>query len=173
MIIPETAPDDPAIAALVARACDLIPDATPERVGVTIAAYGAAWVGLALDQVEKRNRKPNMLPVRSWRFVTKIVENWRKEGGPPAPPSEAPPAPPPRRPSPEPAAAPQPLTAEEVADLLARCASAERMTAHLGRVGLRIAMREGAIGPELLATIPGELLAPPAGPEVPAAVSES
>ena len=47
------------------------------------------------------------------------------------------------------------------------------MTAQLGRVSLRIALREGTIGPELLATIPGELLPPPAGLEVPAAGSES
>ncbi len=173
IIIPETNPDDPAFATLVARACGLIPDATPERVGVTIATYGAEWVGQALDQAEKRNHKPGNLPVRSWRYVLGILANWRREGGPPAPTTESPPAPPSRRPSPEPAAPPSRLTAEEVADLLARCASPERMTAQLGRVSLRIALREGTIGPELLATIPGELLPPPAGLEVPAAGSES
>jgi hypothetical protein len=168
-IIPKTNPDDPAFAVLVARACGLIPDATPERVGVTIATYGGEWVGLALDQAEKRNQKPGKLPVRSWRYVLGILDNWRREGGPPAPTTQAPPAPPARRPAPEPAAPPSRLTAEEVADLLARCASAERMTAQLGRVSLRIALREGTISPELLATIPEELLPPPAGPEVPGA----
>jgi hypothetical protein len=168
ILIPKTNPDDPAFAALVARACGLIPDATAERVGVTITTYGAEWVGQALDQVEGRNRKPNKLPVRSWRFVLGILGNWQREGGPPAPSPQAPPAPPVRRPAPEPAA-PSRLTTEEVAELVARCASTERMTAHLGRVSLRMALRDGAIGPELLSTIPGELLPPPAGPEVPGA----
>lgn len=47
IIIPKTNPDDPAFTALVARACGLIADATAERVGVTIATYGAEWVGRA------------------------------------------------------------------------------------------------------------------------------
>lgn len=171
IVIPKTNPDDPAFTALVARACGLIADATADRVGVTIATYGVEWVGQALDQVESRNRKPNKLPVRSWRYVLGILGNWRREGGPPAPPTQAPPAPPVRRAAAEPAEPPSRLTAEEVAELVARCESAERMTAYLGRVSLRIALREGAIVPELVATIPAELLAPPAGPEVPVAVA--
>ena len=42
------------------------------------------------------------------------LANWRREGGPPAPTTEALPASPSRRPSPEPAAPPSRLTAEEV-----------------------------------------------------------
>ena len=46
IIIPETNPDDPAFATLVARARGLIPDVTPERVGVTIATYvPSGWAG--------------------------------------------------------------------------------------------------------------------------------
>jgi hypothetical protein len=173
IIILKTNPDDPAFIALVARACGLIPDATAERVGVTIATYGAEWVGLALDQAEKRNRKPGKLPVQSWRYVLGILTNWHREGGPPAPKTQASPAPAARRPASEPEAPPSRLTAEEVADLVARCTSTERMTAQYGRLALRMALKEGAIGPEQLSTIPGELLPPPAGPEVPGAVPGS
>jgi hypothetical protein len=171
--IPKTNPDEPAFAVLVARACGLIPDATPERVGVTITTYGAEWVGQALDQVESRNRKAGKLSVRSWRYVLGILGNWQREGGPPAPPPQAPPAPAARRPAPEPEAPPSRLTVEEVAELVAQCTSAERMTVQYGRLALRMALKEGAIGPEQLSTIPGELLPPPAGPEVPGAVPGS
>ena len=57
-------------------------------------------MGRALDQAEKRNHKLGNLPVRSWRYVLGILANWRREGGPPAPTTEALPASPSRRPSP-------------------------------------------------------------------------
>ncbi len=83
---PPLAAVDPA---LVARACALIPKATPGRVVDAVANHDAEWVARALDRVEERNRQPGNKPVRSWGFVLGILSRWRKEGGPP-PPDQAP-----------------------------------------------------------------------------------
>src|SRR5262249_21727587 len=83
---PEKAPEptDPAIAALIARACKLIPEATPGKVLDAVSVYGAEWVSRALDVAERRpRRKVGNKPVYSWGFVLGTLKNWQREGGPP------------------------------------------------------------------------------------------
>jgi hypothetical protein len=171
-IIPEKTPDDPALAGLVARACRLVPEATPGKVAAAIAESTAEWVGRALDEVERHNRKPGNLPVKRWGFVLGVLANFRREGGPaPERPKPAVPDPLRRRP-PEPPTPPEPLTADQLAELVALARSPERVKARCGRTALRQGVQDGSIGPEQMATIPWELL-PPAGPEVPAPESGS
>lgn len=57
-------------------------------------------------------------------------------------------------------AAPQPLAAEELADLIGRCTMADRNLSKYARVELRLALGAGQVPPELVATIPPELLEP-------------
>jgi hypothetical protein len=143
---------------LVARACKLVPEATPDWVDAMVAVYTPEWFERALDQVEERNRKPHAKPVRKRKFVMDILEAWKVEGGPPRK-IEA--ATVPLRPSlaraveePEP-----PFAADQVAELVAACRQAERIPARMARVQLRVAVAKGLIAPELVATmIPPELL---------------
>jgi hypothetical protein len=67
------------------------------------------------------------------------------------------------------------LLAQQVAELIEQARSPERILARMGQVSLRLAVKNGSISTELLATIPPELLTPPtgAGPEVLAAGSEA
>jgi hypothetical protein len=146
-------PDDPAIAELVARACTLVPDATVGRVAAAVRTYGADWVRRALGVAEER--KP---PVKKWRFILGILENWRTEGGLPP---EKPPAPAPAaRRAAEPEAPVQPLTAEEVAALVAACSQGGYI-GHWNRKMLGVRIRSGLIAPELVGTIPAEILSAP------------
>lgn len=152
----EEKPGEVPSAELVARACELIPEATPDWVAAMVAVYTSEWFGRALDQVEERNRKPHSNPVRKRKFVMDILAGWTKEGGPPRK-LELPAAPPaaPRRTPAEPEPAHQ-LTAEELAELIgpARAPSGE-----WARRAIRTALRDGGIAPDLAATIPPELLA--------------
>jgi hypothetical protein len=89
---------------LTARACRLVPKATPGRVLDAVGVYGAEWVSRALDRVAQRNGEPGKVPVRSWGFVLSTLGNWKSvDGPPPADPPSVPKPEPPRRPKPEPA----------------------------------------------------------------------
>jgi hypothetical protein len=145
---------------LIDRAFRLIPKATEGRVIDAVSVYGADWLSRALDVVEKRNSKSGMLPVRSWGFVLNTLKNWKKEGGPP--PVDPPPVPPPPRAKAEAvkAEAPPRLMPEEVAELLVRCQSGNRVESTFARIQLRQALSEGSIDAELLSTIPSELKEP-------------
>ena len=146
-------------AELIARACKLVPKATPGRVIDAASVYGAEWVSRALDRVEERNRKPGNKEVRSWGFVLNTLANWRKEGGPP-----------PDDPGPTPAAQARPavgaaeeepprrLTAVELAELVARCQGDAGPLARIARVTLRNSVADGSVPSDLVATIPAELL---------------
>jgi hypothetical protein len=160
-------PDDPAIADLVARACALVPDATVGRVAAAVRTYGADWVRRALGVAEERNRtcrSQSRHPVKKWRYILGILENWRTGGGPP--PEESPAPPPAPKPAAEPEA-PQPLTAEEVAALVAACSQAGYI-GKWNRKMLGVRIRSGLISSELVATIPPEILS---APEVTAGIS--
>ena len=116
---------------------------------------------MALDRVERRNRKPGNVPVRGFIFVLRTLENWRKEGGPPA----AEPARPTPRATPRqtPTSALEPprrMTAEELAELVARCQTGDRVSINLARTTLRMALKLGEIPPDLAATIPADLIPP-------------
>jgi hypothetical protein len=154
-------PVDPAIAGLVARACRLVPEATPGQVATAIGKFTAEWVALALDRVEKRNRTPGKVPVESWGFVLRILLNRRHEGWtPPEPEPKRAPAPPATR---VPQAPPEPspaLSAEEVAALVAATQSGPPTSRRVAATRLRVAAREGAIAAELVATIPAGILDP-------------
>jgi hypothetical protein len=145
---------------LIARACKLVPKATPGRVIDAVARYGSVWLARVLDRVEERNRKPGNTPVRSWGFVLNTLANWKKEGGPPP----ADPAPakatahPGRRAAEEPP--PAPMTAEELAELLELCRAGQRDVIKFSRNQLRKAVASGSVPAELVATIPAELLEP-------------
>jgi hypothetical protein len=152
-------PSDPAIAALIDRACKLIAEATPGKVLDAVLVYGADWVSRALDVAEQRpRRKTGNKPVYSWGFVLATLKNWKREDGPPpAPPPRPPPPPKPAAEAPRP---PQLLSAEQVAELVAAC-SEPGYPGRFNRIRLGVSIRKGEIGPELLATIPAELLAAP------------
>jgi hypothetical protein len=66
------------------------------------------------------------------------------------------------KPAAKPAEEPPPhrLTAEELADLVARCTAGDRSLMKYARVELRLALKGGKIDPELRETIPAELLEP-------------
>ena len=160
--------DDPAIAALIARACKLIPEASPGEVAHDIGKYSAESVARALDRVEEVNRTSGRTRVHSWGFVVGILENRRKKGWTPPPPKPAPQQPAAAKAPAEPVGPPPVLSTEEVAELVGQCR--RRDTRTYASVRLRMALREGAIPPELLATIPADVLA---GLEVPAAGSGS
>jgi hypothetical protein len=149
-----------ASAELIARACRLIPEATPGKVAEAVAAYGADWVSRALDRVAKRNANRDNKPVKSWGFVLNTLKNWTREGGPG--PQDPPPAPPPVKAKVEPPEeGPSPrLTAEEVADLVGRCRSRKPMAARLARIELRLALDQGGIPAESMELIPAELVEP-------------
>jgi hypothetical protein len=154
-------PTDPAIAALIDRACKLIPEATPGKVLDAVSVYGADWVSQALDVAERRpKRKDGNKPVYSWGFVLGTLKNWRREGGPPPEkPTPAQPAAVPKAPA-EPAAPAPKLLPEQLAELLAQA----RQRGILGRLAatqIRMAAAEGRVPPELLATVPAELLVAP------------
>jgi hypothetical protein len=126
-----------------------------------MAEFGAEWVGRALDEVERHNRKPGNLPVKRWGFVLGVLANFRREGGPaPERPKPAVPAPP-WRPTEPPVPSP-PLSADQLGELVALARSPERVIARTGRAALRQAVGSGAIGPELVGLIPAEVMAPPA-----------
>src|SRR5262249_28154623 len=97
-------------------------------------------------------------PVRGLIFVLRTLENWRKEGGPPADPPPPPAAPRPAAPGPE--EPPRRLTAEELAELVEQCRGANRGLRKLGRITLKKALAAGANAEDLAATIPGELVEP-------------
>jgi hypothetical protein len=162
---PRIAPEDPGSRigaidpALVERACRLVPLATPGRVAEVVAKYGAEWVSRALDVVEKRNRKPGNKRVESWGFVLRTLKNWDKEGGPPPDPAPTPTPTAPARKAAE-GGPPHPLTAAEVADLVFACQSGPPSVTQRFRARLQLAVEEGSIPPELVATIPPELLPP-------------
>jgi hypothetical protein len=167
--IPEKPPtlDDPALAALIARARRLIPEVTPGEVSWAIGEYTAEWVSLALDRVEQRNHEPGKKTVRSWGFVLAILQNRRQKGWTPPEVKPAPPPAPATKKPPEPLASPPLLSAEQVAELVA----ASRRPGALGRLAgsqIRRAILDGEIPTELLSTIPAELRPLPAGSEVPA-----
>jgi hypothetical protein len=172
--IPEKAPDDPAIAGLIVRACQLIPRVTPGEAAWAIGEYTSEWVSRALDRVEERNREPGKKPVKSWGFVLTVLANRRREHWTPPEPQPPPAAlPPPARKAPaSPPAPPRLLSADQVAELVNQARSPQPVLARFGQAHLRLAVRQGTIGPEQLGTIPAELL-PPAGSEVPAAGSGS
>ncbi len=148
-------PDHP----LIRRGLALIPDATPDRIAAAMATYSADWVSRALDRVERRNRKPGMLPVKGLIYALRILEGWQKEGGPPADPAPVAGASATARPAPR-AAAEGPskgLSGEEVAGIVEHCRGVGPL-AKLARANLRAAVAGGRVGPELVATIPPELL---------------
>jgi hypothetical protein len=151
----------PAIAELIARACRLIPEATPGKVAAAVGDFGAEWVGRALDRVEERNRRPGKLPVKSWGFVLGVLANYRREGGP-APQRPVPPTQPAVAKASEasPSEPPQPLTAEQVAELVEQAGSPHRAMARIATANLRVSVRDGLIPPELAATIPAGILDP-------------
>lgn len=141
---------------LIDRALKLVPKATVGRVVDAVATYGSEWLARVLDRIEQRNAKPGNRRVESWGFVLTTLGNWKKEGGPPpvAPPLTAPVRPAPVA-SPE---APQRLTAGELADLVAGCQTGPPAAVKLNRIALRRAVESGDVPPELVATIPPELL---------------
>jgi hypothetical protein len=145
---------------LVARAMRLVLQATEGKVIDAVVVYGADWVSRALDVVEKRTKNRDNLAVKSWGFVLNTLKNWKREGGPP--PVDPPPAPAPARAKTEPAKAdpPQRLTPVEVAELLARCQSGNRVESNFARIQLRQALSEGSIDAEELGTMPSELKEP-------------
>src|SRR5262249_32013384 len=145
---------------LVKRAQELIPGTTSGQVAEALAdGYTAAEIDRALDEVPEHNRKSGNLPVKGWGWIRRTLANFRKQGG--APPKREPPAPPP--PARKPAATPEPLapvTREELADR----GPSSRQEGYLGRFNrLRLggAVRNGQVSPELLGTIPADLLAAP------------
>jgi hypothetical protein len=163
---PQKAPEptDPALAALIDRACKLIPEATPGKVLDAVSVYGADWVSRALDVAEQRpRRKTGNKPVYSWGFILSTLKNWRREGGPP--PVAAPKLPPPARPAAEPPAPPAQLLPEELAALVERTREGPAALRNLAASQIRRAVHDGSVPPELMASIPAEILA---GPEVPA-----
>jgi hypothetical protein len=166
---PEKAPEptDPALAALIDRACKLIPEATPGKVLDAVSVYGVEWVSRALDVAEQRpRRKTGNKPVYSWGFILSTLKNWQREGGPP--PVAAPQLPPPARPAAEPAA-PQPkLLPEQLAALVEQTREGPAALRKLAASQIRRAVYDGTVLPELMASIPAEILA---GPEVPASGS--
>jgi hypothetical protein len=166
-------PADPAIAALISRACRLVPTATPGKVTAAVNEFGAEWVGRALDRVEERNRQPGKLPVKSWGFVLTTLENYRREGGPAPSKPQVIPQPATTKTPEAPVVPPKLLSAKQVAELIEQARSRQRTIARLAVTTLRLALREGAISPELAGTIPSGLVDSPAGLEVPAAGSEA
>jgi hypothetical protein len=173
---PEKAPDDPALADLTSRACRLFPspDDGPisRRVADVVGVFGAEWVAKALGRVEERNRKPGNKPVASWGFVLVTLNNWRKEGGPAAPPQVV--AAPRAVPQVTPAEAdqPNPLTPQELEGLIQQARNPNPTLARFGLLTIHQHIAAGEVSTELLATVPAEML-PQAGPEVPAARSKS
>lgn len=159
----EPAPEAPP--ELVGRACDLIPEATPTWVAAMVRDFPADWFSRALDQVEARNRKPGNKPVAKRRYVEVTLEGYRSKGGPPK--QVAPtPAPAPARVPTGPSlravveAPREPFTAEEVAVFVEqwrRGPVASLKT--IARTNLRAAVEGGRVAPELVATIPPEMLA--------------
>jgi hypothetical protein len=166
--------------ALVERACRLIPgpqgaDAGKVAAAVADSGYttrggevmtGEDAVRHALDEVERQNNRAardGRLKVYSWGKVLGILHNRKRENWVP-PKTAPPPRPEPPRPAPEPEPV-QRLTAEEVAELVRRCQSASRFDLPaLARSQLRAALSEGAISPELAATIPAEIHEDPRAP---------
>jgi hypothetical protein len=145
---------------MIDRAFRLIPKVTEGRVIDAVSVYGADWVSRALDVVEKRNSKSGMQRVRSWGFVLNTLKNWKREGS--APPVDPPPTPPPVKAKTEPAPEEPPhrLMPAEVAELLARCQSGNRIESNFARIQLRQALAVDIIPAELVATIPAELKGP-------------
>ncbi len=147
---------------LIKRGLQLIPDATPERIAAAMATYSPDWVARAFDKVERRNRKPGMLPVRGLIYVLRALEGWKTEGGPPkdsAPTVATEKAP--ARPSPNSAAEPERpriLASGELAALLDSCRDGNRTLAKFSRAQLRKAIAEGLVPEDLATTIPPELL---------------
>ena len=80
--------------------------------------------------------------------MLRILLNRRREGW--TPPEPKPSAPPPATPRPPqaPPEPPQPLSVEQLAEILEQARSGERAIANLGRVRLRMAVRNGEIRPE-------------------------
>jgi hypothetical protein len=155
----ETEGPDPAVVdALYDRARRLVDDVSRGDVRDAVSVFTAEWVGKALDVVERRNRKPGNVR-KPWGYVTGILWNRRKKGDWPDDPRPAPKAPAPRVQAAE-DEPPRRLTAEELADLLAKCEEGDRFTKKAYRASLRLAVRDGVVPPELLATIPAELLEP-------------
>jgi hypothetical protein len=163
---------------LVDRACKLIPGehgADPGKVADAVATSGyVAWNGevvtgadavrYALDQVEYLNSRASRdgkLKVFSWGKVLGILRNRQKEQwAPPAAEVVAAPVAPLAEPLPH----HQPvsrLTAEDVAELVALCRNPVPALATIARSNLREAIAAGQVAPELVATIPAELLKDP------------
>jgi hypothetical protein len=153
-------PDDPAIAGLVTRARALVPDATPKKVADAVAVYGADWVRRALDVAERRPKKKlGNLAVQEWIYVLGILKNWKEEDGPPPEKPPQPAAVP--RASPEPSAPLPKLLPEQLAELVAKCSQGPQALRTLAVSQIRRAILDDLVPPELLATIPAELLAAP------------
>jgi hypothetical protein len=143
---------------LVDRACRLVPEATPGKVADAVGVYGADWVRKALDRVEKRNANRDNKPVKSWGFVLNTLKNWGREGS--APPDPQPPAPPKPKPKEQPAKEEesQQFTAKQLAELVELCQSASRAICGFACKQLAVALADGSIPAELVATIPAELM---------------
>jgi hypothetical protein len=151
----KTAGPDPALVrALYERARQLLTDVSFGAVSDAVVVFTADSVRRMLDLVEKRNRKLGNVR-KPWGYGLGILKKKKCEGWPEE--------------DPEPAKAAakevrkqeplRRLTAEEVAELVILC-KAPGPEARFARKGLVGSVKAGEIPPELVATIPADLLEP-------------
>lgn len=155
---PAADPPSDQVEALLKRARELVDGTSAGAIGDAVTVFTAEWVGKALDVVEKRNRKPGNVR-KDWGYVLGILRNWRAKGGPPDDPA---PGRPPAAPT-EAAGGSQdgrkaPWSAEDLAGVLGQCREGPQPFRKIARANLREAIEEGLISPELVATIPPELV---------------
>jgi hypothetical protein len=82
-------PDQALVRSLLERARKLVNGATFGAICKAVKDYSADWVRKALDEMERRNKRPGALR-KDWGYVLGILRTWRERGD--APEDPAPPA---------------------------------------------------------------------------------